>query len=352
MTPLILRADQIQPADDAARMFAEHGESGVARAIKDALLALGQTFDQTGLARLIRENRFTEIWRHLAIERIRPALRPALNRLAIIHDQAASSASLSVPAWAIVGKAAPKNTKTPAVINLTYDPLNTATVAAQNATNDELAATIEEQAMRTAQQILSDGLAGHIAPEKIARTLRETLGMTQQEAAAIESYRRALQSGTASSLSRALRDRRYDARVLRGDMTPDQIDAMTERYAARYRSYRALRLARTESLRAANQGRRAAWMQYAEATGRGVRRFWLTAGNELVCAICAAIPGMNPDGVDLDQPYETPVGPLMMPPDPHPNCRCTERFGRIVSSGGGRGPISGVGTRIENDYGE
>jgi hypothetical protein len=347
MLPVLLRPDQIQPADDAARLFAEHGEHAVARTLRDTLTALGQTFDQAGLARLIAENRFTEIWRHLAIERLRHALRPTLNRLAIIHDQAANSASLAIPHAHLLAKAAPKNTKTPAVINLTYDPLNADTVAAQNATNDALAAAIEDQAIRTAQQILSDGLAKRIAPAQIARSLRETLGMSELEAAAIESYRRALQSGTASSLSRALRDRRFDARVLRGDMSDDQIDQMTQRYADRYRAFRALRIARTESLRAANQGRRAAWVQYADATGRGVRRFWQTAGDEIVCAVCAPIPGMNPEGVALDEPYATPKGPMMMPPA-HPNCRCTERFARFA----GGASSSGVGRRIESDYGE
>ena len=340
-----LRADQIQPEDDAARLFAEHGERGVARAIRDALTALGQTFDQTGLARLIDENRFAEIWRHLAIERIIPALRPALNRLAIIHDQAASHASIGVPLSQIIVKAAPKNTKTPPVINLTYDPLAQATVDAQNAAATELAESVLTQTQATAQQVLSEGLTTRRSPQQIARALRDTLGMSAAEAGAIESYRQALQSGTASPLSRALRDRRYDARVLRGDMSADQIDAMTDRYAQRYRAYRALRIARTESLRAANAGRRAAWQQYADATGRGVKRFWLTAGDELVCAICAAIPGMNEAGVDLDQPYTTPIGPLMMPPDPHPNCRCTERFARE----GGGASASG---RIARDYGE
>ena len=319
-----LRADQIQRNDDAARRIAEQGERSVAQAIREALVRLGQTFDQTALARLISENRYTEIWRHMAIERITPALRPMLNRLAAIHDQSAAAESVPLD----ISKAGPKNTKTPAVINLTYDPLNSATVAAQNAQNETITAAIEDQIMRTAQQILSEGIAAHVAPAKIARTLRETLGMSPQEAAAIESYRRALQSGTASSLSRALRDRRYDARVLRGDMSDDQIDAMTQRYAERYRAYRALRLAGTETLRAANQGRRAAWVQYAQSSGRDVRRFWQTAGDEIVCAICAPIPGMNDQGVALDEPYQTPIGPLMMPPDPHPFCRCTERFVR------------------------
>jgi hypothetical protein len=39
------------------------------------------------------------------------------------------------------------------------------------------------------------------------------------------------------------------------------------------------------------------------------------------CSICRAIPGMNPDGVGLHEPFQTPIGPIMHPAA-HPACRC------------------------------
>lgn len=350
----ILRPDQIQPRDDPARQIAEAAEGAVARLIRQTLDAVIASLDPDGIARAITESRFDALWRHLALERLTPALRPALNRLAVVHDQSAIIATKGIEIAPVIRKARPSRLVTPDVINLTYDPLDTATVAQQNATNDAIASGIEDAAQQTAEAVLSAGLARGDRPQVIARTLRETLGMSLQESQAIQNYRSALQAGNLAPLQRALRDRRYDAAVRRGALTDEQIDRMVARYAERYRSFRATRLARTETLRAANQGRRAAWNQYVAMTGRGtdsVRRFWLTAGDELVCPICLPIPAMNPDGIPIDGKYESPIGPIDAPPDPHPFCRCTERFERVLSADSpSSGTSSSVGLRVELDY--
>lgn len=323
----ILPASQIQPPDDAARLFAEAAERGIAQTIARALAEIVASIDLATLAQAISENRFDALWRHLALDRLGPALRPVRNRLAVVHDQTALAASVAIADAPLV-KAGPSKLVTPAVIPLSYDPTDPATLAAQHARDAALVSGVETTAEAGAQQILSDGLAQGKSPAQIARTLRETLGMSAQEANAIASYRTALEIGSLMPLQRALRDRRFDARIRRGDLTAAQIDQMVSRYAERYRQFRALRLARTATLSAANQGRLAAWTQYAAATGRAPRRFWLTAGDELVCPICAAIPGMNPDGIALEARYASPIGPIAAPPDPHPNCRCTETFAR------------------------
>jgi hypothetical protein len=348
----ILRPDQIQPADDPARVLGEAAEGPVARLFAHALDVLGATIHPPALESAIRESRFDQLWRHLALERLGSALRPTLNRLAVVHDRAAIDASMRI-ASAPISKARPSRLVTPAVIHLTYDPLNAATVAAQNVTNDAIAAHVEDTAQATAEEILSRGLSSGARPAVIARALRDTLGLSVAEANAVESYRAALDRGARSPLIRALRDRRYDAMIDRGRLSPEQIERIVARYAARYRAFRANRLARTEGLRAANQGRAAAWAQYAALTGEGYRRFWLIAGDELVCPICAAIPDMNPEGVAPDEPYQTPIGDLMRPPDPHPQCRCSERFERIIGSN----PAyltqnTGIGLRVELDYGQ
>jgi hypothetical protein len=323
----ILRPEQIQPTDDSARRLAEAAEGPVATLVRQTLSTLIASIDPAALARMIAENRFDDLWRHLALERIQPMLRPALNRLTVVHDQSAIETTAAIETSPIIQKARPTRLKTPAVINLTHDPL-----AAQNATNEAISAGIEDATQATAEAILSDGLQRGDRPDVIARSLRDTLGLSEPEATAIENYRTSLEAGDRSPLQRALRDRRFDAAVRRGGLTDDQIARMVERYATRYRSFRATRLARTESLRAANQGRRAAWYQYIAMTGQtpdSVRRFWLTAGDELVCPICLPIPGMNPDGIPLDGQYETPIGLIDIPPDPHPLCRCTERYERV-----------------------
>jgi hypothetical protein len=324
-----VKASQIQPRDDIARVIAERHQRAVASQIAAGIDMVGAELDEAVLAAAIQTNDFGRLWRSLALDRLEQALRPALNALAFIHDRVAMETTARIEQ---IAKAGPSKLKTPAVIPLTYDPLNPETVARQNADNEQVVERIEEGAQQTAEQVVSDGLRARDRASAIARRLRTTLGMTPQEANAIENYRRALEAGNASSLSRALRDRRFDARIRRGDaLDSTQIDRMVERYAARYRAFRANRIAQTESLRAANLGRAEAWRQYAEMTGRGgeIRRFWLTAGDELVCKVCAPIPEMNTNGIGLEEQYSTPIGPQNQPPI-HPNCRCTEKFVRSV----------------------
>lgn len=348
----ILRAHQIQPQDDAARMAAERADHPIERLILAAYANVLSSIDPAFLARTISESRFPMLWRHLALDRLTPSLRPALNRLAMTHDQVAVLTTATIPH--VIGKARPSSLRTPDVIHLTYDPLDRATVDAQNATNDAIAADIEATAQATAEQIVSDGLASGLSPDVIARALRETIGLSIREATAVENYRRALQGGGRTALQRALRDRRFDGAVRRGDIPPEQIERMVQRYADRFRAFRASRLAITESLRAANQGRRAAWAQYIDRTGignDGVRRFWLTAGDELVCPICSAIPGLNPNGVAFNEPFQTPIGDLMGPPEPHPLCRCSEQYVPTAPIESTTGSAISAGMRVELDFG-
>ena len=54
-----------------------------------------------------------------------------------------------------------------------------------------------------------------------------------------------------------------------------------------------------------------------------VRRFWQVKPG--ACAVCAAIPGMNPAGVGLYELFQTPSGPVMEP-GLHPMCRCELQY--------------------------
>jgi len=76
---------------------------------------------------------------------------------------------------------------------------------------------------------------------------------------------------------------------------------------------------------ASNQGQQELWKQ---ATDSGLmdpqyaHRTWLNTGDDRLCPICAPIPAMNPEGVEMDKPFRTPKGETMNPPQ-HPACRCT-----------------------------
>lgn len=88
-------------------------------------------------------------------------------------------------------------------------------------------------------------------------------------------------------------------------------------YAARARTERARTIARTETLRASNEGTRQAWKQAKDQgylTGTETRE-WITTPDDRLCPICLPLDG---EVVGLDEVFSVGV----MTPPAHPRCRC------------------------------
>lgn len=142
---------------------------------------------------------------------------------------------------------------------------------------------------------------GH--PYQQAREIRDAIGLTQRQANAVFNYRDALEAE---------------------DRTDEQIDRMVERYADRQLTQRAETIARTETIRASAAGQQEVWRQAVEEgflLPSQTKRVWVVTPDDRLCEICSAIPELNPDGVGLEETFETELGPVLSPPV-HPNCRC------------------------------
>lgn len=84
---------------------------------------------------------------------------------------------------------------------------------------------------------------------------------------------------------------------------------------------RAETIARTETMRASNQGQLEAWNQATEAgllTGREQKE-WIVTPDDRLCPICEPMDGVN---VPLDADFDVD-GDMIDGPPAHPNCRCT-----------------------------
>jgi len=184
------------------------------------------------------------------------------------------------------------------------------------------------------------GLEAGRNPYDVARSIRDFIGLTESQARAVLNFRRGLEEGDRTVLDRALRDKRFDPTILRSlrdktKISPEKIEQMVNRYAARYLSYRADTIARTEALRAVNSGSYLAIQQLVAegklGAGEVVRR-WQYTHDSKVRDAHAAIPAMNRDGVGLKTAFHTPLGPLMFPGDPNGkpentiNCRCVVTY--------------------------
>ncbi len=314
-----LRAQDYQDPNDDARRRAEAADHAVAAALDDGWDAIQDQLDVASIAASLAAGGWASVRLLVPETLIIDVMRTVTVRLVTLQNDVAAAEMATIPSQT--------------AIPLTFDPIAPAVVAEQQAVQSAFTQRLADTVSLVIDQDVRDGLTNGMSPEDIARTIKATIGLTDKQAAAVANFRRLLENGDVAALDRVLRDKRFDASVRRAiegqPLDAAKIDRMVQRYAERYQAHRALTIARTEAMRAANAGRRAAWEQYADRTGigsSGVRRFWLTAADERVCPFCRSIPLLNAAGVALDEDYISLDGPVRMPPDPHPTCRCTERF--------------------------
>lgn len=196
----------------------------------------------------------------------------------------------------------------------------------------DLVVGIPQQTKQVIAEVVAIGQRDGLSIDQMARAIREVVGLPPHWAPAPlrfgDELRAAAETGHLGTLTRRLSGAdmvQIRARLAAGTLDEAFIQRMQETYAARLVSYRARSIARTEAIRSSNWGVGESWRQ-AQRDGflpHSARRFWLVAEDERACPICIRIPGMNRAGRPLDEPFMTPVGPVMYPPEPHPQCRCT-----------------------------
>lgn len=172
---------------------------------------------------------------------------------------------------------------------------------------------IGETTLRNVRAVIRAGFEEGRSMTQMMRDLEAFVGLTPRQTEALE----------------ALRQRLLDAGKTRA-----QAQAQVERAARRALQLRVESIARTESIAAASMGQQGLWetaQRHGTLDRASFRRFWLVTPDDRLCTVtCAPIPGMNPDGVRLDEPFQTPVGSVMFPPA-HPMCRCAVN-GRVVNA--------------------
>lgn len=141
-----------------------------------------------------------------------------------------------------------------------FDQANTRAVqwAQQNA--GDLVREVTKEQRDLVRRVVADGVHDGDNPRVVARTLRESIGLTDAQAKYVQSYRDALEGGDyAGALDRELSDGRSDRSISAamsndGTLTQKQIDDAVDRYRSNWVDYRATTIARTEGLRVAHQG--------------------------------------------------------------------------------------------------
>lgn len=206
--------------------------------------------------------------------------------------------------------------------------------AKQNAAN--MVSSVTQDTRDTVRTIVADGVENGTNPRVVARTIRDSIGLTPDRADAVDSYRRALENQQyADALGRALSDGRSDRTIAAAQrdgraLTQGQIDDAVERYRQNQIDSRATAIARTEGLRAAHAGTYEALKQAVDdghVDADALTRQWHhTSGGKNPRPEHRE---MNGQTRGLDEPFMSGSGAeLMYPGDPDAdpsetvNCRC------------------------------
>lgn len=179
------------------------------------------------------------------------------------------------------------------------------------------------------------------ALELVGRINRETgrreggtIGLTSSQEEWVRGYARELRTNDPNSLTRALRDRRFDPTIRKAiesgtPLTDAQINTMVRAYRNRALRYRAETIARTESLRSLHAGQDEALRQAIEQgviDAKAVTTIWRSARDERVRDTHEQMDGqeraygedfLSPSGATLAYPGDpdAPASEVI-------NCRC------------------------------
>lgn len=152
-----------------------------------------------------------------------------------------------------------------------------------------------------------------ISPADTARLIQSQVGLTSLQAEAVRNLRKRM----LDSPGKVIKAGKTRIRIPKSGATNDLIARRQKQYADRLLKQRAVNIARTETVKAANEGQRQLWLQ-AQKEGlldKDAQKEWLTTPNP--CPICEPLAG---ETAPIDQAY--PSGYLQ--PPAHPGCKCSQ----------------------------
>ena len=227
-----------------------------------------------------------------------------------------------------------------------FDATNDRSIARAKQNQLELVHGISDEQRESINQVLRDGAKTGANPREMARDIRDSIGLTPEQEAAVRSYRAAIEGADwSNALGRELSDGRSDQTLRRlqrdgGSVPQSQLDTMVERYRQNMLTYRATNIARTEGLKVAHQGNDDAFRQ---AIDRGDIRAdqlagqWNPGPRTRYARPDHRARSLLEQRPAYGKPFVLPDGSRMMyPGDPAggaencANCRCNRSF-RLVA---------------------
>jgi len=174
-----------------------------------------------------------------------------------------------------------------------FSGLNPEAEAAAKAQTHKLIVSISEETRANIRNLIARSIRDGIAPRDAAKMIQGMVGLTQRQGQATMNYRETL---------------------VKQGLTSKRIEILTQRYADKQLRSRAEMIARTETMRALNDGQKSAWVQAQREglLGPDARKEWMTV--DQACSLCGPMNGRT---VLLKDSFGMPDPPA------HPRCRCS-----------------------------
>ena len=222
-----------------------------------------------------------------------------------------------------------------ATVDLAFNWLNPRIIEAVQVLESTALASLRTEAAETVRQVVRRGIEQGVGPRALIPQLRNSIGLSASQDAAVDAYRLMLEGGprvavSKDALNSALRDRRFDEMVKRARkngerLSPEQIDRMTDAYRRKMQAWNAETHARTTALDATRAGQRASWETAIQQGGidRGrVRKRWIATLDARVRPEHADMNGVE---VQIDERFGVDGG-VMLPGEGTYNCRCAVAY--------------------------
>jgi hypothetical protein len=262
--------------------------------------------------------------------------------LGVLRDASVLPANVAAEIEGVLADGAVRSLRTVGV-DLDFTVVDAAAVSWASRHAGDLITGISEETRLAVRGLVESALRGQMPPRTLARHVASSVGLTEAWAGASTRY--------------------FDG-LLEAGMELGRAERLRDRYAARLLRRRGINIARTETIKAAVQGRLEGWRQ---AAGSGLfvretaRMVWVVTPDDRLCRSCAVLDGTT---VGFDERFRvteraetvsvagsgpmrdrvTVSGrvPLREPvvvdgPPLHPSCRCSIELQVTDTMGGSPG---------------
>lgn len=201
-----------------------------------------------------------------------------------------------------------------------FDESNPRAVRFATEQSSVLITEITKETVYGVQQLIAQGVRDGIPPRKLAKQVRSIVGLRSDQITALNSFRAKLAVAQPGSIVNMGSTRKV--RVPKSGVTERFLQQQTERYTKVLHQQRARLIARTETLRSANEGQRELWRQAVDNNQLPAdqKRVWIDTADGRTRDDHRAMRGQIRG---IEEKFQSPSGALIEPGE-EPNCRCAQ----------------------------